>query len=173
MNTMNFSPFPELATNRYSLRRLNKYDAEKILEIRSDKSIGKYLDRPIAKSVDEALLFVKKINTGISKNDLVYWGICKKNNSEIIGTITLWQISKDGTKAEIGFELVPKFQGIGVMQEVVTEIVRFGFEEMKLSIIEGEVDPNNIKSIKLMKSFGFALDRCLEKTEIYVLKNSL
>ncbi|MCF6268741.1 MAG: GNAT family N-acetyltransferase [Melioribacteraceae bacterium] len=170
MNRINFKPFPELKTNRFELRQFKKSDAEKIFEIRSNKEVAKYLDRPLAKTISDGLAFIEKINECIKRNELIYWGIFPKNNSEIIGTITLWQISEDETKAEIGFELLPKFQGTGVMKEVIAEVIKFAFVEMKLTIIEGEVDPKNIKSIKLMEMFGFVLELSLEKTNIYILE---
>ena len=169
MNTLNFKPFPDLQTDQCKLRQLNKGDAGKVFEIRSNVEVAKYLDRPLAKTINDGLVFIEKINEGITRNALIYWGITKKEEQEIIGTITLWQISKGGLKAEIGFELLPKFQGVGVMKEVVEEVIRFAFEEMKLTVIEGGVDPSNIKSIKLMKRFGFVLERSLKKTDIYYL----
>lgn len=173
MNKINFNPFPELQTNQYQLRQLNKNDAEKVFEIRSNIEVAKYLDRPLAKTINDGLAFIEKVNKGIARNEVIYWGITKKETSEIIGTITLWQISKDGLKAEIGFELLPEFQGLGIMKAVVKEVVQFAFEEMKLTVIEGEVDPNNIKSIKLMEKFGFVFGISLEKTDIYFLKQTV
>ena len=41
---------------------------------------------------------------------------------------------------------------------------------MKLNVIEGEVDPGNIRSIKLMEKFGFEYADKLESTIIYSLK---
>lgn len=38
-------------------------------------------------------------------------------------------------------------------------------------MIEGEVDPRNIKSIKLMEKFGFEFYKNLENTDVYYLKN--
>lgn len=173
MNKINFNPFPELQTNQYQLRQLNKNDAEKIFEIRSNIEVAKYLDRPLAKTINDGQVFIEKTNNGIARNEVIYWGITKKETNEIIGTITLWQISKDGLKAEIGFELLPEFQGLGIMKTVVKEVVRFAFEEMKLTVIEGEVDPNNIKSIKLMEKFGFVFGRSLAKTDIYFLNKTI
>lgn len=170
MNKINFNPFPELQTSQYLLRQLNKNDAEKVFEIRSNIEVAKYLDRPLAKTINDGLAFIEKINKGIARNEVIYWGITKKGTNEIIGTITLWQISKDGLKAEIGFELFPKHQGVGVMSEILHEVIKFGFDKMGLPFIEGEVDPQNVKSINLMKKFGFIKSKNLDKTDIYSLK---
>jgi ribosomal-protein-alanine N-acetyltransferase len=67
---INLNPFPQIETQNYLLRRLNSEDAEAIFEIRSNKSIAKYLDRPLAKSLDDALQFIAKIDAGILKTKL-------------------------------------------------------------------------------------------------------
>jgi len=67
--------------------------------------------------------------------------------------------------------LLPDHQGKGVMQAVLPIVIKYGFEIMKLNFIEGEVDPNNLKSIKLMEKNGFILQRRLKNTLIYSLQN--
>lgn len=171
MSKINFTPFPLLTTERLTLRQLTLEDDNEIFLLRSDRSVNKYLDRPIAKTVDDARQFINKINTGISKNELIYWAITFKNHPKLIGTICLWNISEDRTKAEIGFELLPEYQGMRIMQEVLLIVIQYGFETMKLCSIEGEVDPNNLKSLKLMEKNGFIFHKKLQDTVIYSLQH--
>jgi ribosomal-protein-alanine N-acetyltransferase len=138
--------------------------------LRSDKEINRYLDRPIAKTIDDARQFIDKINESILKNELIYWAITFNNQPNLIGTIRLWNISEDGTKAEIGFELLPEFHGKGIMQEVLPMIIDYGLETMGLNFIDGEVDPKNLRSIKLMEKYGFVYQKRSENTEIYSLR---
>jgi [ribosomal protein S5]-alanine N-acetyltransferase len=160
-------PFTTLTTERFSLRQLTLEDANEIFLLRSDERVNKYLDRPIAKNSDDAKQFINRINHDISNNELFYWAIAFKNNPKLIGTICLWNISEDETTAEIGFELLPEHQGKGIMQEVLPVVIKYGFEEMKLQSIDGEASPNNLKSIRLMKKFGFSFKNHSEKTAIY------
>jgi len=157
MNKINFTPFPTLTTGRLTLRRLTMDDANEIFAIRSDERVNKYLDRAGCKTIDEAREFINKINTGIANNESVYWAIALKSKPGLIGTICLWNISKEQSKAEIGFELLPQYQGKGYMQEAVTAVIEYGFKTMKLRAIEGEVDPNNARSIKLLEKNNFRL----------------
>ena len=171
MSKINFTPFPLLTTERLTLRQLTLEDDNEIFRLRSDESVNKFLDRPIAKTIDDAIQFINKINKSIRKNELIYWAVTFKNHFKLIGTICLWNISDDCTSAEIGFELLPDHQGKGVMQAVLPIVIKYGFEIMKLNFIEGEVDPNNLKSIKLMEKNGFILQRRLKNTLIYSLQN--
>ena len=155
MNNLNFSPFPKLETEKLKLRQLINEDENQIFSIRSDKNMAEFLDRPLCKSLEEARQFIIKINNGIKNNECIYWAVTLKENPKLSGTICLWQISVEEAKAEIGFELLPEYQGRGIIQEAVKSVLDFGFNKINLSAIEGEVAPGNIKSIKVMKRFGF------------------
>jgi len=172
MYKFTFTPFPNLITAHFNLRQLTLKDDNEIFLLRSDEKVNQFLDRPIAKTVDDARQFINKITTGIDKNKLIFWAISFKDRCKLIGTICLWNISDDDTKAEIGFELLPVYQGKRIIQEVLPIIIRYGFEMMRLKFIEGEVDPNNVKSIKLMEKNGFILKEKLSNTLIYSLQNS-
>ncbi len=169
MKESSFVPFPTLTTERLTLRQLEIEDEKEIFEIRSDERISEYLDRPLYKTIDETREFIKKINDGIAENKWLYWALTLKNNPKLIGTICIWNISEDRSKAEIGFELLPDFQGRGLMQEAVAAVIEYGFKNMHLDFLEGEVDPSNFKSIALMERNGFVCDRKLKNTVIYSL----
>jgi ribosomal-protein-alanine N-acetyltransferase len=132
--------------------------------------MAKHFDIPLCKTIEEAQEFIKKINESIKNSECIYWGIAFKNETALIGTICLWQISEEELKAEIGFELLPKFQGIGLMREAVPVVLNYGFSEMNLQSIEGEVAPENIKSIKLMENFGFTKTPDIRKTDSDAVK---
>ena len=55
------------------------------------------------------------------------------------------------------------------MQEALSGIIKFGFENMKLHTLEGDVTPNNLRSIRLLKRNGFIYDRKLKDSVIYSL----
>src|SRR5437868_13096004 len=119
MLNLNFTPFPNLITERLFLRQLKIEDANEIFTLRSSDEVNRFLDRPKATTIDEARQFINKINDGINKNESVYWAITFKNDSKLIGTICYWNISKENDRAEIGYELQPRYQGKGIMQEAI------------------------------------------------------
>ena len=54
MCKINFPPFPVLETERYILRQLTLSDDNEIFILRSYKEVNKYLDRPVAKTIEDA-----------------------------------------------------------------------------------------------------------------------
>lgn len=170
MNGIRFTPFPNLSTKHYSLRQLTIDDQEEIFILRTDERVLKYLDIPKAKDIEDAHNFIIKINNGVSNNEWIYWGISKTNSLKLIGTICLWNISQSESKADIGFVMIPEYHGWGIMQEIIPVVLDYGFNIMNLQKIEGEVSPENTKSIKLMEKFGFVFETKLKNTFIYTLK---
>ncbi len=150
----NFNPFPSLATEHLTLRQINSEDEHEFHILKSDSQILKYLNSK-PKTFDESRHFLQKIKDGIVKNEWILWGINEKNNNKLLGTVCLWNISEDHSKAEIGYELMPIYQGKGIMQEAVTTVIGYGFKTMKLHSIEAILDVHNLKSIKLLTRTNF------------------
>jgi len=157
LRNVNNSQFPEIKTGNLVLRKLKISDRSDIFAIRSDKGIAEYLDRPICRTLKEAAEFIEKINNGINRNESFYWAVTGKNNQGLMGTICMWYLSADRLVAEVGFEILPSFQGKGIMSEALCAIIEFGFNQIGLKFIEGTVHRNNIRSIKLLQKNNFKL----------------
>jgi ribosomal-protein-alanine N-acetyltransferase len=97
------------------------------------------------------------------------WAIRIIGSKELVGTICLWNFSKDEVCADIGFVLHPDQQRKGIMSEALQKVLEFGFSDLSLNTIYGEVDPLNIPSIKLMEKYDFKLATKNEETVIYKL----
>ena len=152
-----FSLFPKLTTGRFVLREINVADASLIHKLRSDQETNALIDRENSKSIEDALLFIDRIKSNVRRNESVYWVICFQNVSDLIGTIGYWNFNLAAETAEIGYELLREFRGRGIMNEVLPEIIRFGFEEMKLKWITALTTKQNIRSVKILEKFGFQL----------------
>ncbi|HET9431170.1 MAG TPA: GNAT family N-acetyltransferase [Chitinophagaceae bacterium] len=167
MLTPDFSIFPTFHTERLLIRRIETKDAEAIYCLRSDQQVMQWLDRPLAQSIDEALHFILKIQAALDSNEGITWGISLKDQPVLIGTIGYWRIIKDHYRAEIGYLLNPKFQGIGIMQEAISSVLNYGFRDMKLHSIEANVNPANLSSIKLLEKNGFVREAWFKENYYY------
>src|SRR3954453_11838564 len=126
MTGKNFTPFPVLKTRRLTLRQLRSSDDKEIFALRSNDNVNKYLNRKPSKSIDDAKNFIRTINENIQRNDSIYWAITLNGTDKLIGTICLFDFSEDHSKVEIGYELLPDFQGRGIMQEAMLKVIHFG-----------------------------------------------
>lgn len=155
---MKFKPFPEIKTERLFLRKIKESDCEDILFLRSDKTVNKFIERPEnrrTKNITDAIKFIKEINEGIVNNTTISWGITLKDNHKIIGTICLWNFSKNNKTAEVGYDLNPICQRKGIMSEALTQIIDFGLIELNLEKIEAFTHTENEDSKKLLEKNRF------------------
>jgi ribosomal-protein-alanine N-acetyltransferase len=156
MHKLNFNPFPSLTTSHYILRPLHHTDAQAVYILRTDEDVNRYLDRQKARSIDDVFAFIQNINESIAKDESILWVICTPSDTALMGTICLWNIDVEKSKAEIGYELLPAFQGKGIFREVMPAVISFAFKNMGLQTIEACVSQSNSNSIKLLEINGFA-----------------
>jgi len=155
MLELKFTPFPDLSSERLTLRKITNEDAEEVFFLRSDGEVLKYIDRNAATSIEEAIQWITMIDEAIANNESIAWGLSLKNETVLIGTIAFWNIKKEHYRAEIGYALRPLFHGRGLMHEAMGAVLSYGFRIMKLHSVEANVNPNNEASIKLLERHKF------------------
>jgi ribosomal-protein-alanine N-acetyltransferase len=167
MLQLNFDPFPSINTKRLYLRKIEQSDINEIFLLRSDPVVMKYIDRPPAKSLDDAYIFLKSIADLEIKREAVTWAITIKDDPKLIGTICYWNIKKEHYRAEAGYVLLPQFHGKGIMQEALTAVLDYGFNVMKLHSVEANVNPNNEASIKILERNKFLREAYFKENYYY------
>lgn len=167
MLQLNFNPFPKLFTERLVLREISAADVKEVFQLRSDKNVMQFLDRPLAQTTDDAMALIQKIADGHEKNENITWAITLQNQPELIGTIGFWRIDKENYRAEIGYLLHPGQQGKGLMQEAIATVLKYGFQTIKLHSVEANVNPANNASIKLLEKNKFVKEAHYKENYFY------
>lgn len=155
MLALNFTPFPTLTTDRLILRKITLEDAPELFFMRTDDRVMKYIERPRPATINETIEFINKIDGLEKSNDLITWGIALKNEPKLIGTVCYLNIKKENYRSELGYALHPDFHNKGIMNEVLTAVIDYGFKVMKLHSIEANINPANIASQKLLEKHEF------------------
>jgi ribosomal-protein-alanine N-acetyltransferase len=150
-----FAPFPVLQTERLSLRQLSVNDDKEIFALRSANQVNKFIDRQPSITIEDARKFIYKIAETVKQNEGIYWAIALTDNDSLIGTICLFNFSRENDQAEIGYELLPAFQGQGIMQEAISKVINFGFQVLGLKTIEAYTHLENKSSTKLLEKANF------------------
>ncbi len=167
MLDINFSPFQNLETERLYLRRVVKEDVNEIFALRSDQEVMKYIPRPLVKTEEDALAHIAMIDEKINSNEGINWAITLKGNPKLIGIIGHYRIRPEHYRAEIGYMLLPEYQGKGIISEAIKEVVNYGFNVIKLHSIEAIIAPENLASEKVLQKNGFVKEAHLKENEYY------
>jgi [ribosomal protein S5]-alanine N-acetyltransferase len=155
MVTKNFKPFPILTTERLTLKQLCINDQQGIFALRSNTEINKYLNRQPGKTIEDAINFINKVNDNIEKNNSFYWVITLTKTKIFVGTVCLFNFSNKENKCEIGYELLPNFQGQGIMKEATEKVINYAFQKIRLQKIEACTHYANMHSTKLLGKLNF------------------
>ncbi len=170
---MTSTPFSILTTERLILRKLSIDDWGEILTLRSDPEINKYLDRQAAKTREDAINFINKVNENIDKHMAFYWAITLAETNTVVGTICLYDLSNEMSSCEIGYELMIRFQGQGIMSEALRGVIDYVFQTLKLNKILAVTHCKNEHSSRLLSKFNFVksleVDKENPELDIFIL----
>lgn len=162
---------PRLTTARFVLRPLLPSDSAAIFEIFSDPEVTRYWGHSTLVNPEQAEEFIRQTREGVRSRQLLEWGVTSPDRDEVIGTCAFSGWSSEHRRAEIGYALRRNRWGEGIMAEVLPELIRFGFEEMRLNRIEGDADPRNVRSIRSLERLGFVREGCMR--ERYIINGEL
>ncbi|MGB1268364.1 MAG: GNAT family N-acetyltransferase [Flavobacteriaceae bacterium] len=155
MKTLNVETSPVLETERLKLRKVTLEDANEVFFLRSDKVVGKYIARNRQQTIEEAEDFIKARQEDIAQHKLSHWAITIKGDDTLVGSICLWNFTKNNTVAEVGYDLNPAFQKKGIMNEALGLVLSFGFNKLNFSQIEAFTQKQNQSSVTLLKRNAF------------------
>jgi len=168
MLNLNFQPFPELKTKRLLLRQVLPTDAEALMRIRGNEEAMRYIPRPRAKTLADALATIEILTNGINDGKSINWAITNvENPAEIYGMIGFVNFYPELGKAEIGYMLHPDYWGKGYVPEAVLEVEKFGFEQINLQAIEAKIDPRNDNSRKILNRNNYQFDKLVQKEIVF------
>lgn len=81
------------------------------------------------------------------------WMIELKDGTHI-GELCFKGLSADGV-SEIGYGILPQYQGKGYATEAVTAVLAWAFKHPEVTAIEAETVPDNSASIRVLTKCGF------------------
>jgi [ribosomal protein S5]-alanine N-acetyltransferase len=160
----NFTPFPELITERLLLRKLTPGDVPAIFILRSDERVLQFIGKEPAASLKEAEEFIERIDNTLASNEGILWGIVMRDDpTTVIGTICYWRLQPENYRAEIGYALHPDHWRKGIMREAIVKVLAYGFDIMKLHSVEGRINKENVASAATLEKTGFVKEAHLKE----------
>jgi ribosomal-protein-alanine N-acetyltransferase len=161
--------FPILETERFVLRQLTQNDSIEIFQYFSLDEVTKFYDLESFTNIEQAEELIQKWNQRFVRSQAIRWGITLKSENRVIGTCGFHGWMKNHYKAEIGYELTPKYWRQGFMTEVIEKIIEYGFNYLGLNRIEAFVEPENTGSRKVLEKIGLREEGTLK--EHFYLRN--
>ena len=164
MNMTILKPFPQLETERLILRKMNSSDKSDIFNMQSNPKMSEHSDSQPETELAGSLAYIKHMETGVSEGKWLIWALEEKETHKVIGTVCIWNFSTDKKTAELGYGIIPEYQGKGLMSEALLSIIDYSFNVFDMNLLDAYTEENNIPSIKMLDRIGFKeFDRVIDE----------
>jgi RimJ/RimL family protein N-acetyltransferase/uncharacterized glyoxalase superfamily protein PhnB len=140
---------PEIETRRLRLRPLTPDYATALYEIYSDLEVMHYWHTLPHQSVAETQALIASLIEGPARA----WVLVPRD--EEAGAVGLSYFLNSSPTPGMGYILSARHWRKGLMSEAITEIVRFGFESLRLDGIEPWIHAGNVRSQRTAERNGF------------------
>jgi ribosomal-protein-alanine N-acetyltransferase len=167
MLTINYQPFPILESERLVFRQLKDSDAPEVFKLRSNPENMKYIPRPLLKNEDEAVAMIHMMNAKIAENTDINWGVCIKKTDVIIGFMGFYRTQPENFRTEIGYMILPEYEGNGYVTEAVKTMLNYAFNTVGFHSVDAVIDPDNIGSEKVLLKNGFRKEAHFVENEYF------
>ena len=147
-----------LETERLIIKKFTMDDLPKLIELRSDEDVIKYLGG-IRMQNPEAI--AKRLQFYIDCYEKYGFGMCAmiwKENCEMIGWCGLQPLEETG-EIEVGYGMIKEFWGKGIGYESAMAWLKYGFETAGLERIVAIASPENTGSWRIMEKCGMRYER--------------
>jgi [ribosomal protein S5]-alanine N-acetyltransferase len=161
----------KLSTARLTLRPLSEADAQSLFTIFSDAKVMRYMNTGPWPSIDKAHEMIAKDAAELPAGVHLRLGLETKAERKLIGHCSLFKWDTGCRRAEVGYGMASAAWGKGYMQEALTALLNFGFEEMQLNRVEADIDPRNTTSAKSLERLGFQKEGFLR--ERWIVENEV
>lgn len=157
------STLPTLEGERVRLRWLDERDLPALHAVFGDQDVMRFWATPALGDAAQAAELLADIRRRFHARSTFQWGIARRADDGVIGTVSLYQIELAHRRAELGFALGRAHWGQGLASEAVRLAIRFAFETLRLARLEADVDPRNTPSLSLLERLGFAREGYLRE----------
>ena len=143
-----------LATERLTLRRLERRDAAVISAYRSDPEVARYQSWQAPYPVQSAEALVHEMEgRRLDQSGWTQIGIELRATGQLVGDVAFE--NRDASEAAVGYSLAPAHWGHGYATEAVGAVVAHGLDALGFDVIVAEVVPENTASIAVLTRLGF------------------
>jgi ribosomal-protein-alanine N-acetyltransferase len=146
---------PRLSGRRLDLRWLTQEDAPAILSVFGDSEVMRFWSSPPLQDLVAASALIDEIHELFRTRQLFQWGICRREDDNVIGTCTLYNLDLAHRRGEVGFALARGCWGQGLATEALDVLLDFSFNRLDLHRLEADADPENEGSLRALERQGF------------------
>ncbi|MEP6900148.1 MAG: GNAT family N-acetyltransferase [Actinomycetota bacterium] len=157
---------PQIETERLLLRTYKSDEMERVYELSSDRDVTRHFPPYFKLDKEDVLASLPRRLYRWKTQGFGQLGVFDKYSENLIG-YSGFQYLDNTEIVEIYYGFFKMHWGKGFATEAARALLRFGFEQVKLSRIAAVTHPENIQSQKVLQKIGFKNGKL---TEFYNVK---
>jgi len=139
-----------------------------MFEIYSDAQVMRYWSTPPWTSIEQAHAAIAQDAEGRLTGTHLRLGMERLEDHRTIGHCSLFNVSRQNRRADLGYGMMSSVWGNGYMGEALRALLDYGFGALDLNRIEADVDPRNERSLRTLRRLGFQQEGHLRERWIVV-----
>ncbi|RYZ62415.1 MAG: N-acetyltransferase [Proteobacteria bacterium] len=152
---------------RFRLREFERGDFASVHEYASDSEVTQHMEWGPNSEADTQSFIDQVLSDREQSPRLMYdRAITLADTGEVIGSASIRIRDLKNQNADFGYVLNRRYWGQGLATEVALELVRFGFEELKLHRIFATCRPDNHASARVLMKAGLMQEGHLKHTKL-------
>ena len=145
-----FAKFVPLHTPRLALVALSLEHAPAIFACAGDPGISRMVAWPRHENLEATRRLIARSMIGYVEGGHYEWGLVRRADQAFLGTCGFGDLDPARGVGEIGYVLARPYWGQGYATEAASAVLRFGFVQLGLRLIEAHVFPENAASIRVL-----------------------
>ena len=147
-------------TERLLLREMRTTDDAGMFELDSNPNVHRYLGNNPVKNIEESRAYIAILQQQYKETGIRRWAVILKSTGAFVGWagLKLEKHPVDGQPYyDIGYRFIEAYWGKGYGSEVATAFLDYGFNVLKLPVINAYADADNAGSRKILEKSGLRL----------------
>jgi len=114
-------------------------------------------------SLRETEARLKRLLSRQASGELLNWCIAESAEGPMLGYVCLVRIDHAHRRSEVSYQLRSDHWGKGLMTKALERVVDYGFASLGFHRLEGQTDPANRPSIRVLERCGFVFEGILRE----------
>ena len=145
-------------TERLILRELLPSDAEGMFELDSNPEVHRYLGGKPIRQIEESIQMITGVRDQYERFGIGRWAAVEKKTNQFIGWSGLKRVQETYNGHtdfyDVGYRFIQRFWGLGYASESAKVARNYAFDTLKIKILYGMADLENIASRKALEKTG-------------------